>query len=199
MLGRRVGDRHRARRIGRDRTVVDDAATLRTLVLHHAERFADAVERAVQVGLDHLLPLLDRQLVDRHRRRAHAGVVEHQVHAAEALDRGVEQRRNLRGLRHVGRHRERALGDVAERVAGLGNRLLQCIGPAAGEGHAPAVGDQRLRAGSADARTGAGDDRDAVVGCLGGGGHLAGLLATNEGVCHCRRSPTPRQVKRTIG
>ena len=72
------------------------------------------------------------------------------------------------GLRHVGGHGERALGDVAERVAGLGDRLLQRVGAPAGEGHAPAVGQQRQRAGGADAGAGAGDECDAVVGCLAG-------------------------------
>jgi Pyruvate/2-oxoacid:ferredoxin oxidoreductase gamma subunit len=57
-------------------------------------RKAACVQRKAPVRLTSttLLPLLERELLERHRRRAGAGVVEQQVEAAEAGFHSLEQR-----------------------------------------------------------------------------------------------------------
>src|SRR3546814_12146749 len=72
-----------ARRVGRDRAVVDDAPALRLLALHQPEGAARAEEHAVQVDVDHLLPGAPGELAEVCRRHVGAGVVEQQVEAAE--------------------------------------------------------------------------------------------------------------------
>ena len=54
-------------------------------LLHQPERLLRAQEGAGQVDVDDRLPLLEAQVLERDRRRAHAGVVEQQVEPAEAL------------------------------------------------------------------------------------------------------------------
>ena len=74
-------------RVGRDRTVVDDPPAAGDC------RFISAIARCAQrnepgqVGVDDAPPLFERQLVERHGRRADAGVVEQQVEPAESLAR----------------------------------------------------------------------------------------------------------------
>ena len=67
VLGGGVGDRIAGAARGRDRAVVDDAAALRRLRLHRPEGLLDAQEHAGQVGVDHALPLLQRQVFERRR------------------------------------------------------------------------------------------------------------------------------------
>ena len=83
VLGRRVGRGVRPRRVGRDRAVVDDAPAPRVLRLHQPERLLRAEERAGEVRRRRPLPLLEGQVLERHGRRARAGVVEEQVEPAE--------------------------------------------------------------------------------------------------------------------
>ena len=58
---RRVGPRS----VGRDRAVVDDPAAAGLLALHDPERLAGAEERAGQVRVDDVRPLLDGELLER--------------------------------------------------------------------------------------------------------------------------------------
>src|SRR6478752_2699925 len=99
--------------------VSPDTACL--LAVHQAEGRARAQEHAGHVGVQHAEPLVQRQLVHRHRRRVHAGVVEQQVQPAEAAFDGVEQRLHAGGLAHVGGHGQ---GLLAARF-GLGRQRLQ--------------------------------------------------------------------------
>ena len=84
VLGRGVGRGIRARGVGGDRAVVDDAAAARVLALHHAGT-PRWVQRNIagQVDVHDLLPLLVREVFERHRRSAAAGVVEEHVEPAE--------------------------------------------------------------------------------------------------------------------
>ncbi len=107
VLGRGVGRRPRPRHVRGDGSVIDDAPAARVLVLHHAERRLRAQEHAGQVDVHHRLPLLKRQILERHAWRVAAGVVEQRVQAAELfLDPG-EQRRDLVRLADVGGHHQR--------------------------------------------------------------------------------------------
>ena len=54
----------------RDRTVVDDPATAGVLLLHQSNRGTGAQEGPGQVDIDDLAPLVDRELVERHRPRS---------------------------------------------------------------------------------------------------------------------------------
>ena len=156
VLGRGVGDRERPRRMGRDRAVVDDAPAARLLVLHDLHGFLGAQERAGEVGRHHAEPGLVGQLLQRHRRRAAAGIVEHQVEPAPGrLDLG-EQRHDVVALGDVGRHGERVGRVVAGQLGGLVQRVLA----AAGQRHLVAVVQQSERRGAADAAACAGDDCD---------------------------------------
>ena len=55
------------------------------LILHDAEGFLRAQERAGEVGVDRGLPFVERQIFERHRGCADAGVVEQQIEPAECL------------------------------------------------------------------------------------------------------------------
>ena len=48
-----------------DRAVVDDSAARRRLALHHRDRSLRTQERAGEIDVDHSLPLLECQLVER--------------------------------------------------------------------------------------------------------------------------------------
>ena len=156
VLGRRVRRRVRPRRVRRDRAVVDDPAPARRLRLHLPERRLRAQERAGQVDVDDVPPLLERQVLER-AADADAGVVEQQVDAAErAPCVAANSASHRRRVGDVGRHRERA-----RRVAaGVDDRLLQRLASAARQRDAPAVAQQRDGDGLADAGAGAGDDGD---------------------------------------
>ena len=123
MLGRGVGRRVRARRMRRDRAVVDDASAARVLVLHHPERLLHAEEHAGQVDVHDVPPLLDGQVLEWYARGADAGVVEQQVQAAEGLLRLREQRLHRLRIAHVGRHRQRPRA-CARVLHGLLQRIL---------------------------------------------------------------------------
>ena len=60
VFGRGIGRAVGARRVRRDRAVVDDAAAARALRLHQPDRALRAEKRAGQIGVDDGLPLRDR-------------------------------------------------------------------------------------------------------------------------------------------
>ena len=115
------------------------------LRLHDLDGFLRAQEHAGQVGGDHVLPGLERQVLERHRRRADAGIVEQDVEPAEGrLDRG-EQRQDRLALRHVGRHRQRLgaeridfAGDLVEHFLAAAGQHQAVAGFRQGNGHRPA-------------------------------------------------------------
>ena len=92
VFGRRVGRRIRARSIGGNRTVVDDAATARRLRLHQTKRLLQTQEGAGEIRAHHRRPLLVGEVFHRHGGRSHAGVVEQHV---EAAPRRLHFRENL--------------------------------------------------------------------------------------------------------
>jgi hypothetical protein len=116
--------------VRRDRAVVDDPAAARRLRLHQHERLLRAQEDGGQVDVDDGLPLLHRELLERDRRRAGAGVVEEDVEAAVLLLDGGEERLDGGRIGGVGRHDEDAVGAIA----GGGARRLERVGAAARRG-----------------------------------------------------------------
>ena len=156
VLGHRIGDRVRARRMGGDRAVVDDAPAARLLRFHDPDGFLGAQEHAGEIDVDDLPPGLERQLLERHRRRPDPGIVEQDVEAPEGRLGLGEQR--LDGLRvaHVGRDRQALRPD---RVAG-GRGLVELVLPPARQHDRVALPHQGQGDGFADPGAGTGDEGD---------------------------------------
>ena len=155
VFGRGVGRGVGARRVGGDRAVVDDAAAARVCSFIIRKASLRAEEHAGQVHVHDLLPLLVREVLERHRRRAAAGVVEEHVEAAERLPWSREQRLHGVGIADVGGHHQRRARPRRDSAA------VSSSGSAApaGERDAVAVAQQRERGGLADAAARAGDQR----------------------------------------
>ena len=116
-----------------DRAVVDDAAAPRRLAFHPPESFLHAQEHAGQVDVDDVLPLFERQILERNSRRVYARIVEQHIDAAECLHCFAEQCANRCRIGNVCWNDERvALG-------GFGSRLLQRLAPSSGERNAIAM------------------------------------------------------------
>ena len=145
----------------RDRAVVDDAAAARGLVLHDAEGVLGAQERRGEIGVHHRLPLREAEILERHRRRAHAGIVEEHVEPAVDFHHLGEQGGDRSGIGHVGGHRQ-ALADIVAELLGF----LQHLHAPPGEHHGEAGLHQRQRCRASDAGAGTGHDCDLVC-CLG--------------------------------
>ena len=104
VLGGGVGGRIRARRVGRDRAVVDDAAAAGSLRLEHAEGLLRTQKRAGEIGVDHRLPLLEGQIFEGNAGRADTGVVEQHVKPAKGRLHPGEQFRDRYRIANVGRN-----------------------------------------------------------------------------------------------
>src|SRR5262245_46074323 len=87
--------------------VVDDAPAARVLALHDLEGFLRAEEGAGEVRVDHRLPLLERQVLERHGGRADASVVEEEVEPAERVLRPGKKGWNGFRVGEVRRYQER--------------------------------------------------------------------------------------------
>src|SRR2546423_1573534 len=85
MLGGGIRHMIWARRVSGNRTVVDDAAAARFLVLHELERRLGAEEDAGEVHVHDGGPLLETQFLDGDAGRVQARVVEENIQAAELL------------------------------------------------------------------------------------------------------------------
>ena len=130
------------------------------LRLHDAKGLLGAEEDPGEVGVDHLLPLVEAEVLQRHGRRADAGIVEEQTEPSERGLRLRKERRDLVLLADIAGHRDRRIGACA----GLGDGALQRLPPAAGEDHGPAVPQQRVRRCLADPLPRAGDQRHFALG-----------------------------------
>ena len=112
-----------------------------------------AEEGTGEVRLDDCVPLLEREILERHSGRAHTGVVEQHVESSEPrVDLG-EERRHRRRITDVA-----GQGDSAG--ACLAGRRLERLETPAGEDDGVARACQRDRGGTADAAAGARDQRD---------------------------------------
>ena len=84
------------------------------MVAHHAKRLARAVERARQIDVDDLLPLLVGEIAEHGPGHADAGVVEQDVDAAElVLDLANSARTEAESLTSVGTASARILAAPA--------------------------------------------------------------------------------------
>src|SRR5688572_17871729 len=148
---------------------VDDAAAL--LLEQGARGGAAAVERALEVRVEHLVPLqvghAQEKAVARDSR-----VVDEDIETRHALQHGIERGLNLRLVGDVGDER---LG-LAALGAHLGTRRLGALEIPGDDGDLRPVPGQRVDDGAADPGRAAGDDRD-----------LAFELEPRGGSAHRRR------------
>ena len=170
MLGGCIGRRERPWRVRRDRAVVDDPAAARALVLHDAEGVLGAQERRGQIGRHHRLPLRKAEILEIHRRRAHAGIVEQHIEPAIGRLHLDEQGFDRGGIGHVGGNRQAFAAEGCAEALGL----LQLVETPADQHDGEPGLHQRQRCGAADAGAGAGDDSDLL--CSLGHGFLPLLL-----------------------
>ena len=134
-----------------DRRDVDQVAAA---VAELVEEDLGRGHRAEQVDLDHLA-LLGALVGGERREQHHAGVVDQDVGAAELVLDALGGGDDRVAVGDVGRDGDRA-------VAELVGQRLDAVGAAGEQRDAVAVGGQRAGGGFADARRGAGDDRDAA-------------------------------------
>src|SRR5579872_2906452 len=89
--------------MGGDRAVIDDPPASRRLALHELDRFLSAEERAGEIDIHHLLPGIEGELFERHRRCADPGIVEEHIKPPERL-LGLRKKHAYRGrVRDIGR------------------------------------------------------------------------------------------------
>src|SRR6185436_626851 len=128
------------------------------LRLHDADRFLAAEEHGVEIDIHHRLPGLQRQVLHRHRRRAHAGVVEQDIEPAPFGHHLAEDLLHDFGPGDVAGENQRALGR-----ARVGRGLVEQLPAASDQRDAIAVLEKRERRRLADAGAGARDERNLVV------------------------------------
>src|SRR4051812_6017335 len=196
------------RRLARDVTVADDrlgpeAGDRRrdhdpagALALHHRGGPAQREEHAVQVHAEHALPHVALDRVDALAALdgeagdgGDAGVREDDVDPAVCRDGVVEERLDLRLVRHVGD--ERADGAAGERVG----RGREQGGVDVGERDAGAAVGQHLREREAEAARRAGDD-DAAVAHLEEAGEHLGRAIRRRHAAILRQRPQNTRVRR---
>jgi hypothetical protein len=185
VFGGGVGHRMRDGCVGRDRAVVDDAAT-HAAAAAFIMRKACWVQRKAPVRLmsTRLLPVPMASSSMGTPGNEDAGVVEQQVQPAEAGAHEVEHGGHGVGPGHIGGHGVSAFADVAKGVADLGDRCAQRFQAPAAEHHAPAVMGQSQRRGAANATAAASDQGDAVV--RGVHADPRGQKTTARSLCACR-------------
>ena len=128
-LRRAVGTGERRAEDRRHRPDVHDLAAAR--LGHRRMHGARAEERAGEIGVDELVPLVER-VVLRRLAEIGAGVVDERVDASVAFQRARDERRAIVFLRHVGGQRERldAWIGLAQRV-----QRLRVLGRVAADHH----------------------------------------------------------------
>ena len=125
---------------------------------HHFESSLGAQESAVQVGIDHGLPVGKSEVFKRHSRRIDTGVVEQHIQSAKGLLRLGKQGVDRFGIGDVASNRQGAVGLPS---AGC---VFKQFKPTPGQHHAVAFAQQSQSDGFANAAAGAGDEGGFVDG-----------------------------------
>ena len=142
-----------ARHVRGERAIVNDAPPARLLRLHQPHGFLRAQKRPGEIHAHHGIPLFESDVFHRNDGRAHAGVVEEHIEAAELVSNPREEGADGIGVAHVRRHGEGF-------AVGQRRGFFECGGAAPGERDSVSGGVQSERGGAADPTTGAGDKRD---------------------------------------
>ena len=116
------------------------------------------VDQALEVEVDHPVPLLGGGVLDRPQQHL-AGVVDEDVEAAELVDGALDRGDRLLLVGDVGLDRQRGVTVATD----LGGQPLQPFQPPGRDRDFGSVGRQRSRRRLADAAAGAGDQRDGSV------------------------------------
>ncbi len=116
------------------------------------------VDQALEVEVDHPVPLLGGRVLDRAEQHL-AGVVDDDVEAAQLVDGAVDRGDRLLLVGDVGLDRQRGVTGAAD----LGGQPLQPFEPARRHRDFGPLGGQRPRGRLADATAGAGDQRNGSV------------------------------------
>jgi hypothetical protein len=126
---------------------------------HRAQLGSQAEEDAREVLGEVGVPVGRVEVLHAGRRARAAGIVEGAVEAAEALERGIDERVGLRLHRHVRRDE----GGLAAGVGDLARERLARVGAAAAEHDPGTLGGDPARHGAADPARRAGDEDHAPV------------------------------------
>ena len=124
----------------------------------HRQRGRDPVQHALDVGVDHLVPVVDPQRVQR-RDQAHADVADQDVQAAEALLRQRGQPGHVGPAPHVG-------GLVSGLSPAIGDAACHCLQPLQPPGAQDDPGSlpgQQLGRGRPDPAARSGDGHDLAL------------------------------------
>src|SRR5260221_2131217 len=130
---------------------VDDAAVL--LLAHRRQHRAHAVQDAVEIDIDELVPAFELHVGPAALWNIDAGVVDQEVDTAMTANNLLRRSVHVRGFADVQRHRLA----LAATACNLRHHGVQRILAAPRNHHRPAVRGQRFRPGLADAAAAAGD------------------------------------------
>jgi len=97
------------------RREIDDVADM--LFAHGRQNRGNAVKHALDVDVDHLIPLVDLEFIERRRQRHQAGVVDQHIDAAIGLLRRLGQRIELSTVSDVGNPVDGITALLHDRVA----------------------------------------------------------------------------------
>lgn len=138
-----------------DRGNVDDVSGLPRL--HMRQRRGDAVEHALDVDVDHAVPLVHLETFERGKRHQ-ARIVQHDVDAAEFAHRGVHQVANLLPVRDICLDRPGLVALCGEFVG----QCIDAVTPPSTEHHGgTSLGEMACRSFSQSTAR-AGDDDDFI-------------------------------------
>jgi hypothetical protein len=115
----------------------------------------DAVKHAADVYINHAIPLLNLEFVQR-RQRHYAGIVDNHVDLPECFQREIGEPLHVGELGHV----ERAVFCCPTGGANLGSDFLEAVSPARAKNDAVPLAGEEAGGGLADAATGAGDQNN---------------------------------------
>jgi hypothetical protein len=146
------------------------------LGLHRDDGFTRREERRRQVDGQHLVPIVERHLIDRFV-RGDAGVVHQHVEATVRRDGGCDERNDVRLALHVGRHRQRAAAGIPD----LPGDPFQFVRAPRREHHVCALAPEGGRYPGADSAARARDDRHPAGQCFCHAGRI------DNGVARPRR------------
>jgi hypothetical protein len=132
---------------------IDDVTA--PLFLHDRQRRGDSVEDALHVDVDHAVPVVDLQPLER-RERHQPRVVHEDVDPPERFSRASHQSLHVRAPDHIRDHHVR----LAARLADVSGEALETVLASRAEGDRSALNGQELRGGFADATARARDDDD---------------------------------------
>jgi hypothetical protein len=131
-----------------------------SLLAEHRQGRGDAIQNALNVDVDHLLPLLDTQIV-KQRDRPDPGVVYEHIELAEPLTRQRYQGGQVSAPLHV----RAGMNGFTPRRRDTGHKCLQAFRPARAEDKLRPAFSEEQRGRLTNPAAGASDCNDLALGC----------------------------------